>query len=1841
MGENVSEVYGKLSPEERQELIENFTAGICAVHHEEGVLRYIMVNEVFAEMVGTTRDDLLNERVLDTVDRVYPADRARWLRDVDELMKNGGPVTDCYRYYNSKIGEYVWLRISSKCSKDGYGFVTVTRAGSGLVAGGASDGGPQNILENFLKLPGACVIFYGVSDVLLSVYTMSPDFLDLVGVGAEEAKKMYTTSFDILVQNDREYLKDYYAQHPENGSIEVRLFRKDRNIVWAKVDYSAFYFDDQKYIYALYTDITLLKKTEEKLTETREISDFSLSGSDIFIWQWNLITNEITFGENPYTIKRKKEIGYPDVVPEASKYIMANVMPESKATMQRIIDDVFSGQEQTSGDIRFRAGGNEGYTMCRVSYRVVKDENGHPYKAYGSEQNITDQTILRDNFEREMAKFSGDEDERILFRVRASLTQNRSLELRPYPREFWSVQSYDEIIVNTMPSDILTTDGRTLQQVFNRGEAIARYTNGNRREMIEYRWPGKNGEWRWIKGDIRLLQNPDTSDVEMFLYCLDDTDDRMQKMLMEHLTTDTYDTIAVVNIFDGSYMLHSKDGTMEQEEISYYDYIKELIEKRIPSKEKSRVKKALSDVQIKKELDKRSQYLVRTEEVEEDGSISYKMRQYSWLDPEKTLFMVCVSDISDSVRDEMERVSEEAESRRLYNAFVEGLNRVHDSEIMLDLQENAYYVFQVSRTFPAPERGQYTDLKNTYVKSFGEDKKTREKFAEILSLEYLQKTLNDGSLFETDYRRVLPDGAERWFRFHMAAVLRTKGEKVRYVMIATTDITETVQAQQLLLEKIESDSAIIQKSSMDAYDFIAVIDCDKQMIELKGGSWFNVNVPTPEEMRVIPYTALLNHIANNFSENEEAGKEFYQKFSIDSIREELSTKREVFFPFNFLDADEKKHIKYKQFRFCFLDEEHTRILATRSDVTAAMEKEAEVNLQLKEALDAAEAANSAKSEFLSHMSHDIRTPMNAIIGFSTLLVQNPNNPARVADQSRKILTSSNHLLGIINDVLDMSKIETGKMQANVYEFKLSETIVMLDNIIRPQVKEKEQEFDIRLTGVRHDNFLGDNQRLQQILLNILSNAMKYTPVGGKINMSIRGLSEVSGRYEKIVFVIEDNGRGMTEEYQKIIFEPFSREQLEATDSIQGTGLGMAITKNLVNFMGGTISVKSKLGEGSTFTVMIPLRLVENEEENTFWQDHNLTHMLVVDDEEDICWNIGESMRGTGVRMEYALSGQNAIDKLKKAVEDMDEFHLVLLDWKMPDMDGVETTRAIRKFLPEDTLIIILTAYDYSEIEEEARAAGVNGFMTKPFFAYGLEQAVLSGKPSLTASSEKSDHVPSDIEGLSILAAEDNEMNAEILKELLTMNGADLVIEENGRRVVKAFRESEVGTYDCILMDIRMPVMNGYNASRAIRALANQEGIDPDKQKEAREIPIIAMTANAFSTDVKQSFEAGMNGHVAKPLDMQVLTNAILGSFNHTEEEVVFEPDKGREYEAPDAKVLLVDDTPMNLTVLECLLEDSRVQVDTADGGRSALELCREKEYQLIFMDHRMPDIDGAETYKRIREMEGPNRQTPVVILTADASPDDRDRFLVQGFNGYLAKPVMKDDLEDCLFSLLPKDMLRRREEAEEGAGTAEENPLLRAVREKSSLSVEDGIRAAGSEKTFLDLLGQFSLMAKEGESRIQKAFANKDYKNFTVFTHALKTQARLIGATKLSEDSFELEKAGDALSNGEKLPLEELSVKTRQALLLYDKIARELSEILREYGEAPSDAEPISMEELKELYEAMEEAVTAFDFDTADRLIRMLSGVKVPESETERCRNLAIAVTKLDQEGILALLKES
>ncbi len=530
------------------------------------------------------------------------------------------------------------------------------------------------------------------------------------------------------------------------------------------------------------------------------------------------------------------------------------------------------------------------------------------------------------------------------------------------------------------------------------------------------------------------------------------------------------------------------------------------------------------------------------------------------------------------------------------------------------------------------------------------------------------------------------------------------------------------------------------------------------------------------------------------------------------------------------------------------------------------EEEREVyNRQLAEALQAAQIASNSKTTFLSNMSHDIRTPMNAILGFTTLLSRDADNALKVREYTRKITASGQHLLSLINDVLDVSKIESGKVVLTISEFTLNDLVSSVDAIIRPMAREKEQNFYVTVTDIKHEYLLGDETRLNQILINLLSNAVKYTPESGSIWFRIIGLRQHTSQYEHIRIEVEDNGYGMTPEYLEIIFDAFTRAENSTTNKVQGTGLGMAITKNIVELMGGSIKVSSEVDKGSLFRVELELRIPEEQEDECFWEEHGIKRILAADEEES-CNNIRMLMKDTKVRVDTAVTGDAAIRLAEEADRKGEEYHMILLDARMPGMKDGDLIDKLRAALTETVPVLLLTDYGGAEEDEAVLCKKDVGILPKPFFVSAFKEKILEMQTAGESKEHTLDALENNsIEGLHFLVAEDNEINAEILSELLELEGATCEIMENGRLALERFRDAGKGEFDAVLMDVQMPVMNGYEATRAIREL---------EREDAGRIPIIAMTANAFAEDVKDALDAGMDVHIAKPINMELLKRTV-------------------------------------------------------------------------------------------------------------------------------------------------------------------------------------------------------------------------------------------------------------------------------------------------------------------------------------------------------------------------------
>lgn len=542
----------------------------------------------------------------------------------------------------------------------------------------------------------------------------------------------------------------------------------------------------------------------------------------------------------------------------------------------------------------------------------------------------------------------------------------------------------------------------------------------------------------------------------------------------------------------------------------------------------------------------------------------------------------------------------------------------------------------------------------------------------------------------------------------------------------------------------------------------------------------------------------------------------------------------------------------------YQDEKPVKAIMYQLDIDQLKAEKLIQQQMVQDAYAYAESANVAKTEFLSRMSHDIRTPLNAIIGMTAIAGTQIDNQDRVQECLNKITVASKHLLMLINEVLDMSKIESGKLELQEDAFNLADLIDNMITMVLPQMKQYNHELQVNVINLKHEQVIGDSLRLQQAFINLLTNAMKYTPAGGDITINIKERLLENKAYGEYEFTFEDNGIGMTEDFQKVMFDPFTRAEDSRISKVTGTGLGMTITRNLIRMMDGDIHVESQVDQGTKFTVTIHLKLQNHDEE--LIQELIDLPVLIVDDDAITCESACITLMDIGMLGDWCTSGREAVKKVIERHETGQAYFAVILDWKMPDMDGIATARAIREAVGKDIPIILISAYDWSDIEQKAREAGINGFITKPLFKSRL---INSFKEFLNKEQEdlkKMDTVfdsTVDFSGKTVLLVEDNELNAEIVREVLKMSGTQVEWVKNGKEAVEKVLCSEDGYYDMIFMDIQMPVMDGYQATKAIRASG---------RNDAQTIPIVAMTANAFIEDISRAKKAGMTEYVTKPVD---------------------------------------------------------------------------------------------------------------------------------------------------------------------------------------------------------------------------------------------------------------------------------------------------------------------------------------------------------------------------------------
>ena len=860
--------------------------------------------------------------------------------------------------------------------------------------------------------------------------------------------------------------------------------------------------------------------------------------------------------------------------------------------------------------------------------------------------------------------------------------------------------------------------------------------------------------------------------------------------------------------------------------------------------------------------------------VDRDGLVEYFQCQLVKPDLKKNEFVIGFKNINEEKNIELaaqRKVEEALAAVEKINAALQeessvssALSKEYCSLFKIDAKTRKMTLYRTDGTAFEPAvlkkllaLGDYEAILSKYIDTFvvPED---RNRLRESIGLSVLMEKVPDVGLYKLGYRRI-KNGVIAYFEMNTIKMVDNDGT-VTFIL-GIRDVDEEARRQLKQTKEMEVQREIIEGLGSEYYS-VLLVDPETDVVTTYRAD--------DEEGRAIEeyfrrYDNCWSKGILAYSEeliSDASRGEFIEKLSLKHIMEDGKD-------YSFTYEKLTDHgIIYLQARVAFVHEKDGGLVAVvgTRNVDDLIKKERQQETALQAAYDAAEAACRAKTEFLSNMSHDIRTPMNGIIGMTAIAAAHIDDSERVQDCLKKITQASKHLLSLINEVLDMSKIESGKVDLIEEEFNLSDLIDNLITMTSSQIKEHNHELSVNISGVTHEAVVGDSLRIQKVFTNLMGNAVKYTPDGGKIHFSISEKSCQQAKVGCFEFVFEDNGIGMSEEFLGRIFEPFSRSDDDHVNKVQGTGLGMAISRNIVRMMGGDIKVESKLGVGSRFTVTMYLKLQDTAVVR--YDKFVDLNVLVADDDEISLESCCEMLNDFGMEAEGVSNGIEAVEKVVLHRRMNKDYFACIIDWKMPDMDGIETTRAIRKAVGSDVPIIIISAYDWSDIEQEARTAGANAFITKPLFQSRLAKTFNSLVVGDEAGEQENPFAKMetiDLTGGRVLLAEDNELNAEIAIEILKMTGITVDRVVDGVEAVDKMTACEDGFYDMILMDIQMPRMNGYDAARAIRAM---------DRNYCRQIPIIAMTANAFAEDVHAAKTVGMNEHIAKPLDLDTLAKIL-------------------------------------------------------------------------------------------------------------------------------------------------------------------------------------------------------------------------------------------------------------------------------------------------------------------------------------------------------------------------------
>ena len=864
--------------------------------------------------------------------------------------------------------------------------------------------------------------------------------------------------------------------------------------------------------------------------------------------------------------------------------------------------------------------------------------------------------------------------------------------------------------------------------------------------------------------------------------------------------------------------------------------------------------------------------------IRKDGEICW-VEDFGHLVHDETegdIFYVFISDITERIQKlnrerivHQEMIDAASSREKQYITMIQALSVDYANVYWVNLTKDTVQAFRMSNAIVKNfgnrfQAGSYIELIRFYVETsvYEPDRKMLLAYA---APEHLMNALKKEISCAVNYR-VMRDGEIEYYRMtasriendsedvEIAIGFSNVDKEVRHEMEQrklVEDAYEKELMQQKLLRRYE---LLFVSAAEDIYSHLLRVDLETWetiQIDVRQGEFTRIDVGNWEDY-------LETQIARMRPEDREKVRSTFSR----SAFEQAKAGDKLTCSYESDTSDDTGAIKYFSVTARVQGEKGQRFATVFSiDNTELVENERKQKTLLESALTQAQQANAAKTTFLSNMSHDMRTPMNAIIGFSAIAASHIDNTERVKDCLEKIMSSSNHLLSLINDILDMSRIESGKVQIQEQECNLSELLHSLANIIQPQVKEKQLDFFIDTVDVANEDIYTDPLKLNQIFINILGNAVKFTPAGGSVSFRMRQKPRAVKGYGTYEFSIKDTGIGMSSEFMEHLFEPFERESSTLKSGIEGTGLGMSITKKLVEIMGGTINVSSVKGKGTEFVIILDLKLQENSDSSQNIAELEGLRVLVVDDDADTCGSVAGLLGQIGMRSEWTTSAKDAVLRARKAYDEQDPFHTYILDLNMSEQSGIETARKISKAEGDDIPIIILTAYDWSAVEKEAKESGITAFCTKPLFMSDLKSALLKANHLTEENTAEMSFTDKDFSGKRVLLVEDNELNREIAAEILQESGFTVEMAVDGSDAVHMVEKSEEYYYDIILTDIQMPVMDGYEEVVAIRSM---------ERKDVATMPIIAMTANAFEEDKALALKCGMNGHIAKPLDISAV-----------------------------------------------------------------------------------------------------------------------------------------------------------------------------------------------------------------------------------------------------------------------------------------------------------------------------------------------------------------------------------